>query len=238
MKIIAELIRVRQEWDPNTNSHTNSVIFAFGGVQVEVPASPEQVKAIIIQANEQRSWAVAEARPLTTALEAAAPQRPWDNTEVDESAGGSELDAALDAEMTDDDTDAEFGGDFVQNPDEPVAAPALFQTPAVAPSLDAALEGSQSPAPPLSSTKQREALVEARRAQDPAQQRKDERAAMRQRAAAVPRRKVTVDEAGNPVPYVDRGAHIVGPVGHPEVRVQQQAPTVSTGGDDDRFGQG
>lgn len=64
---------------------------------------------------------------------------------------------------------------------------------------------------------------------------------MRARAQAVPSRKgVTMDEAGNPIPYVDRGARITGPVGRPDVQVHRVGTTtpLSSGGDDDRFSQG
>jgi hypothetical protein len=114
----------------------------------------------------------------------------------------------------------------------------LFQGPAEASVLETALAPSPRQAPPPSSTQQREALVAARRAQDPAQQRAAQKAAMRERASSMPRKKLTTDEAGNPVPYVDRGAHIAGPVGRPDVQVHRTSAPISTGGDDDRFRQG
>lgn len=234
MKIIAELVRVRQDWDPDTNTHNNSVIFEFAGVQVEVPCSPEQVREIIIESQRHRGVSMSA---VSTAEMRKAPE--WDTQEVDETAGGPGLDDALAAEMADESGDIEFGGDFVQDPDEPVAAPVLFQGPAEASALETALAPSPRQAPPPSSTQQREALVAARRAQDPAQQRAAQKAAMRERASAVPRKKMMTDEAGNPVPYVDRGAHIAGPVGRPEVQVHRSSSTpISTGGDDDRFNQG
>lgn len=235
MKIIAELVRVRQDWDPDTNTHNNSVIFEFAGVQVEVPCSPEQVREIIIESQRHRGISMSAA---STADMRKAPE--WDHAEVDETAGGPGLDDALAAEMADDevDRDVEFGGDFVQDPNQPVAAPVLFQGPAEASALETALAPSSRQAPPPSPTQQREALVAARRAQDPAQQRAAQKAAMRERAQSVPRKKMATDEAGNPIPYVDRGAHIAGPVGRPEVQVTRASAPISTGGDDDRFPQG
>lgn len=55
MKIEVELVTVRQEWDPDTGDHQNTVVFEFGGVQVEIPASPEQVGEIIRKAKAQAS---------------------------------------------------------------------------------------------------------------------------------------------------------------------------------------
>lgn len=229
MKIIAELVRVRQDWDPDTNTHNNSVIFEFAGVQVEVPCTPEQVKSIIIESQRMNVTAYA-AHPETP------PRRVEQNAER---LPAKTVDDVLSEETTDEEPEVDvFGGDYVQDPDEPVAAPVLFQGPAEASALETALAPPQRQTPPLSAVQQREALVASRRAQDPAKQRADQKAQMRQRARSMPQKKLTVDESGNPVVYVDRGAQIVGPAGRPEVQIHRTTAPVNMGGDDDRFHQG
>lgn len=250
MKIIAELVRVRQDWDPDTNEHHNSVIFAFGGVEVEVPATPEQVKAIIVESQRQKSAGMTGGGDLSPASYPAPPvvspaqQLGWGADQpIDESAGGPELDDALAAELTNEGGEEVFGGDFEQNPDEPVTrAPSLFQgspdLPSEAPTLDVApVVPQERKAPPPTPTMQRQAAIAAHRQQDPAQQRKTQKLAMRARAQAVPVRKVGKDEMGNPVVYEDRSAPIVGPAGHPTVVVRQVGGPTPVG-DDDGFGQG
>lgn len=220
MKIIAELIRVRQEWDPETNTHSNSVIFGFGGMEVEVAASPEQVRQIILAAQEQRSHGELRGAPA--------------EAEPDEA-----LDDALASELVEDE-EVLFGGDYSGlDPNQPVDAPATFQglpDPSVA-STDAALGPQVAPAPSQTPTQQREATIAARRVQDPAQRRKDEKGAMRARAKAMPMRRVAKDDMGYPIEQ-PKSAHIAGPVGHPEVVRRPPSPTVATGGDDDGFAQG
>jgi hypothetical protein len=239
MKITAELVRVRQDWDPNTNTDHNSVIFAFAGVQVEVPVTEAQVRAIIIESQRQKKLADRPGGELTGNYEATVqPFGVSAEEPVDEDAGGEELDDALASELVDEDEERVFGGDF-SDPEVPVRhAPALFQgdeTPEA--SLDAALAETRAPAPPPTPTQQRKAAVATNRAADPATQRAMAKSQMRARAAAVPQRKVAKDDMGNPVVYEARGAQIAGPAGHPEVVVRRQAPKI-TDGDDDGFGQG
>jgi len=226
MKIVVDLIRVRQEWDPETNPHANSIVFGIGGIVAEVPATPEQVKQIILASQQQRHEPSAEEDDATYSYGR------------EDSPASDVLSNALEAKLT---TEEEiiFGGDYVGlDPNEPVEAPAIFQgpsSPSAAPSGEEALGASQAPAPLLKTpTQQREANIAARRNQDPAQKRKDERAAMRARAARVPVRKVEKDELGYPVEQPKSAPT----VGHPHVIRRQLTPAVSTGGDDDGFAQG
>jgi pyruvate/2-oxoglutarate dehydrogenase complex dihydrolipoamide acyltransferase (E2) component len=246
VKIFAELIRVRQDWDPDTNTHHNSVIFAFAGVQVEVPATPEQVKAIIVESQrhivmDRRSVHGGELSPATYPAPpvAAAQKLGWGADQpVDESAGGAELDGALADELTAEEGERVFGGDF-SDPDVPLrTAPALFEGPA--PSLDAALAAAepQAPAPPPTPTQQRQAALEAKREADPAARRAATQQQMRQRAQLVPMRRVAKDDQGNPIVHEDRSKPIRGSAGAPTVEVRRTAPQVTHGGDDDGFGQG
>lgn len=290
MKIAAELVRVLQEWEPDTNTHSNKVIFSFAGVHVTVPVTEAQVHAIIVESQRQihsgeatvpaptpgpRAWRDLDGKwqdpdegrepyddrrasppPVRghrgvgkpTTLQEITATGEDDGSQgigvssdapIDESAGGEGLDDALANELTTEEGDTVFGGDFA-DPNVPVrVAPQLFQgdDPGAAPSLDATLSP-KAPAPPPTPTQQRQAAVAAHRAQDPAQQRQATKTAMRERAAQVPMRRVPKDEAGNPEPYTDKSARIVGPAGRPEVVVRQQTPNVGTGGDDDGFAQG
>lgn len=245
MKITAELIRVRQDWDPNTNEHRNSVVFAFAGVEVEVPVTAAQVKSIIVESQRQLvPRRVRDSAGELIGTYGAAVQSFGVGAE--EPIG--ELDDALAAELTTDDEQV-FGGDFEPDPNEPVRAPTLFQgddpqsapsldAAALAEALDAALAEAQGQvlAPPPTPTQQRQATIAANHAQDPAAQRAAQKIQMRRRAASIPMRQVAKDDMGNPI-IEPRGAQIVGPGAHPEVTVRRQTPQI-TGGDDDAFDQG
>jgi hypothetical protein len=236
MKIVVDLIRVRQEWDPETNTHANSIVFGIGGIVVEVPATPEQVKQIILASQEQKHL-----RAERAVAGIPEPEEPIDDTNYRAEEMSPELEDALAAELVAEE-ETVFGGDYAGlDPNEPVEPPAIFQgppSPSVAPSAEEALGTPQAPAPPPKTpTQQREANIAVRRNQDPSQKRKDERAAMRARAARVPARKVEKDELGYPVEQ-PKSAPIVGPAGRPHVIRRQPNPTVSTGGDDDGFAQG
>ena len=206
MKIVVELLKIRQEWNPDTNEHVNSVVFSFAGVAVEIPIGEEQLRKIIVAS--QGTGGAKETEEL--------PELPQEVAE--------ELDKTLEAELAgfDEQPSAEeFGGDYA---DSPVRAPQIFQS-------------EPTPLPqPLSAVQQREAAIEARRAQDPSKARQDAKAKMRERAQAVPRRKVEVDEAGNPV-IGKPDKKIVGSAGQPEVVVHRR-PGPTDAGDDDGFAQG
>lgn len=47
MKILVDLKRVRQEWDPDTQEQTNAVILVIAGRPFTIPCSVEDVEAIV-----------------------------------------------------------------------------------------------------------------------------------------------------------------------------------------------
>jgi hypothetical protein len=225
MKIIADLVCIRQDWNPYTNEYRNSAIFAFGGVKVEVPVTPEQIEAIVVELQRQKNAGMTDS--IVSTASSSSVQQWGANQSADDSSGNHKLDNALAAELTNEEDEEVFGGDFEQNPDEPVSrAPSLFQGPSDIPSEISTSQERKASSPTISTHHQ----------QDLAQQRNMQKLAMRARAQAMPR-KVGKDDMGNPVVYTDRSALIVGSAGRPTVVIRQLESTTLVG-DDDGFGQG
>lgn len=47
MKIAVDLVRIRQEWSPDTGAYSSWVILLIGGTEIEVPVTEEQLPLLI-----------------------------------------------------------------------------------------------------------------------------------------------------------------------------------------------
>lgn len=207
MKVVVDLREIRQIWKADTNTHHNvAVLSIVPGLDVEVDCTPEQVHALVQTTAQQNMLTPAEPEP----------------------------DPELAPEPTEDEV---FGGDF-EAEQQVVAAPSMFQAEPV--DVEAALAAAQPPQPvrniPKSAQQQREEAIETQRLRDPGGQRAANKQSMRQRAQAVPPRRVAKDDMGNPV-VTPPTKPITGSAGAPTV-VRRAPTTPIQGADDDGFSQG
>jgi hypothetical protein len=223
MKILVDLVKVRQEWDPETNVQSNSVIFRFAGKEYELPATEAEIMEAVRAAAEQRE-------PAHTSF-----------------AGGA-LTSAMNAELDDAGDDNVFGGDFDE--EQPVDPPSLFRADDVLHEVAEAPLAERAPAagePPFVMMAGRvldaqalSQLSDAQRARlqaetrhkiesgDPSTRRAYEKFRMRLRAQQRPARQASTDEDGNPIATPRRRQHV-------EVAVTSSQDTAV--GDDDGFPQ-
>ncbi len=47
MQVLVTVMKVRQEWDPNTNTNSNTLLLRLGGAEVEVPVTEAQLAEVI-----------------------------------------------------------------------------------------------------------------------------------------------------------------------------------------------
>lgn len=209
MKVVVDLVEVRQSWKPDTNTHHNTAVIIIGGKTIEVECTEDEVRTLVA----------------TTVRQAPTQVQPEDDTDLLE-----------EEDTTASNGDEVFGGDFDGHT---VPAPSLFQSEPGGVSLDDAVKPPPAPArppPPKNPGQQREDLIDTRRQNDPSARRQETKTALRARAQQTPPRRVDKDEMGNPIVRpADRP--ILGSAGAPEVIHHRQAPPVG-GTDDDGFAQG
>lgn len=207
MRLVIDFVSANQVWHADSGKQRNIAVLNIAGHIHEVECSAEQLQAIIAAAAGQSTGSA--------------------------SVSAAIMEASLERELrTEDDGDEVFGGDVA-------VPPAMFQAePSTETSAETAIAAASPPpyAAPPSSGQQRETAIEQRRTQDPGAVRVTAKAVMRERAKAIPPRRVEKDEMGNPIvrPIAEGRS---GSAGQPEVL--RRAPEAPVGGtDDDGFSQG
>jgi hypothetical protein len=218
MKISVDVKSIEQSYDFESRQHKNFIVFEVGGITVRAPATAEQVTSMI-QAVEAKRKEFVPSRDAR-----AEPDPEWA-----QAADESRIDDALENELSYTEEDETiFGGDLENNPVQ--VPPQMFQG-----GLDAALQEASPSAPAApTSTEARKAVLAHLRRNDPAMQRKADRAAMRERAQSAPHRPPPKDEMGYPIVQPVRNTQVA-PVALPEVRINRPTTRIE---DADGFEQG
>jgi len=215
MKLMIDLVSANQIWKADTNTQHNVVVLSIAGVIKEIECTADELGAIIKMAVTGTHPDPLQ-RPKVFAPQIEHGEDPLESMLAEGGEGSDEI----------------FGGDVENEVTEP---PTMFQSE---PSLAAAIEEASPPAPtpPKSGLAQRQELIKARVANDPAATRLNEKLVRRARAQQNPPRRVEKDDMGNPVVHAS-ARPITGSAGAPEV--VRRPPSNSVGGtDDDGFSQG
>lgn len=216
MNVTMKLLRLEQVYDFASLRTQNTLVMSFGGAEIAVPCSEEQVSAIVVAARGG----------VTTSRDAEPPAPPppppvQHNEAVEPVRVPNTYSPSIFVGADDQPVE-----DFVLDDDGVPESP--IETPGVAIPHGRSAEVRPA-APPPSPQQQRMASIEAKTSQYVSKRRTAKIQELRARAEALPRpEKPAADEAGNPVVTTRLAAA-------QNVAVRQVEPTSS---DDDGFAQG